>query len=93
MSVWIWVLVGLSAWLVISVLVCIAIAAALGAIGSAVSELLEVEPWADAPNAREREAREAAPTACDGQQASATSGPRAARRRALRAVGDSTPPD
>lgn len=55
MSVWGWIGVGLVAVFAISVLVGLAIARILGAIGDEVSRLLDEEPWASAPLTRENE--------------------------------------
>jgi hypothetical protein len=49
MSAWLWLIVGVAAFLAISVLVGLAIAAVLGHISREVSELLDSGPWTSAP--------------------------------------------
>jgi len=53
MSVWSWVIVGASAYLVLSVVVAVALSATLRRIGGNASDLLERESWATAPLTRE----------------------------------------
>lgn len=52
MSVWAWVIVGASAYLVLSVVVAVALSATLRRIGHDASDLLEPESWAPAPVTR-----------------------------------------
>ena len=53
MSVWSWVIVGASAYLVLSVVVAVALSATLRRIGGSASDLAEHESWAAAPLIRE----------------------------------------
>jgi hypothetical protein len=53
MSVWSWVIVGASAYLVLSVVVALALSAILRRIGDSASDLFEHESWASAPLTRE----------------------------------------
>lgn len=48
MSAWSWVILGVAAFLLLSVVVSAAVAALLGRISQEVSELLEPESWASA---------------------------------------------
>jgi hypothetical protein len=52
MSVWLWVTIGVSLFLVCSLFVRLALARVLGMIGRGISELYEAEEWAQAPPAR-----------------------------------------
>jgi hypothetical protein len=58
MTVWLWVIVGVAAYLVLSVLVALACGAILGQVSSEVPELLEAELPASAPLGREVESLE-----------------------------------
>ena len=58
MSAWWWVLVGIAAFLLFSLVVGLALAAILGRIGEEVSELLEGESWVSAPLSREQRQEE-----------------------------------
>jgi hypothetical protein len=49
MPVWVWIVVGLGSFLVLSLLVGLAVARILGTIGRRISELYEAEPWALPP--------------------------------------------
>jgi hypothetical protein len=53
MSVLVWIGVGLAGLLALSLLVGLAIARILGAIGDEAAQLLEAEPWTSAPLTRE----------------------------------------
>ena len=53
MSVWSWVIVGASAYLVLSVVVAVALSATLRRISGSASDLVEHESWATAPLTRE----------------------------------------
>jgi hypothetical protein len=53
MSSWTWAIVGTAAFLLLSGVIGLALAATLGRISREVSELLEPELWASAPLARE----------------------------------------
>jgi hypothetical protein len=53
MSSWTWAIVGAGAFLLLSGVVGLALAATLGRISREVSELLEPELWASAPLTRE----------------------------------------
>ena len=53
MSVWSWVIVGASAYLVLSVVVAVALSATLRRIGGSPPDLVENESWATAPLTRE----------------------------------------
>jgi hypothetical protein len=55
MSVWLWVLIGVAALLIPSLIVGLFVAAVLGRISREVSGLLEAEPWASAPLMRASE--------------------------------------
>jgi hypothetical protein len=52
MSVLVWIGVGLAGSLALSLLVGLAIARILGAIGDELAQLLEAEPWMSAPLTR-----------------------------------------
>jgi hypothetical protein len=52
-SWWLWVVIGATAFLVLSVAVSIVLAAILGRIGNEVSQLIETEVWTNAPLERE----------------------------------------
>jgi hypothetical protein len=54
MSLWVWIVVVSGTVLALSLLVGLALAAILGSITRELSELVELEPWADAPLADER---------------------------------------
>ena len=54
MSLWVWIVVVSGALLALSLLVGLALAAILGSISRELSELVELERWADAPLADER---------------------------------------
>ena len=54
MSLWVWILVVSGTLLALSLLVGLALAAILGSISRELSELVELERWADAPLADER---------------------------------------
>jgi hypothetical protein len=60
MSVLVWIGVGLSGLLALSLLVGLAIARILGTIGDEIGQLLEAEPWTSAPLTREGEVLAAA---------------------------------
>jgi hypothetical protein len=53
MSTWVWVVVGLAAFLLLSTVIVIAVARILGRIGHDVTELLDFAAWSSAPLARE----------------------------------------
>ncbi len=53
MSVWSWVIVGASAYLVLSVVVAVVLSATLRRIGGSASDLVEHETWTTAPLTRE----------------------------------------
>jgi hypothetical protein len=53
MTVWLWVIIGVAAFLVLSVVIGLAFAAILGQIGREVSELFESDLSASAPLTRE----------------------------------------
>jgi phosphate/sulfate permease len=63
MTVWLWVIVGVAAFLVLSVIIGLVIGAILAQIGREVSELLEseLEASASTPLTRERESLDEAP--------------------------------
>jgi hypothetical protein len=52
MPYWVWIMVGVGAFVVLSLLVGLTVAAALGNIGRSVSDLYETEEWALAPPRR-----------------------------------------
>ena len=54
MSLWVWIVVVSGALLALSLLVGLALAAILGSISRELSELVELERWADVPLADER---------------------------------------
>jgi len=53
MTVWLWVIIGVAAFLVLTVVIGLAFAAILGQIGREVSDLFESELSASAPLTRE----------------------------------------
>jgi hypothetical protein len=55
MSVLVWIGVGLAGLLTLSLLVGLALARILGAIGDDIAQLLETEPWTSSPLTREGE--------------------------------------
>jgi hypothetical protein len=55
MSVLVWIGIGLAGLLAFSMLVGLAIARILGAIGEEIAQLAEAEPWTSAPLTREGE--------------------------------------
>jgi hypothetical protein len=55
MNVLVWIGVGLAGLLAFSLLVALAVARILGAIGDELAQLLEAEPWTSAPLTREGE--------------------------------------
>jgi hypothetical protein len=55
MSVLLWIGVGLAGLLAFSMLVGLAIARILGAIGEEIAQFMEAEPWTSAPLTREGE--------------------------------------
>lgn len=78
MSTWLWVLVGAAAFVSLSVVVSLALAALLGRIARETTELLEGEFWSSASLTREvREEREAQ---TERQAASAQVGARRSNR-------------
>jgi hypothetical protein len=54
MSIWIWVAVGIGAFLALGLLTAIAVAAVLGRIAEDISSLLEHEEWTTAPMTQEK---------------------------------------
>jgi hypothetical protein len=52
MLMWLWIAIGLGAGLLVSVVVGLAVAAVLGAIGREISELYESETWTTLPPTR-----------------------------------------
>jgi hypothetical protein len=56
MSVLVWIGVGLAGLLALSLLIGLAIARILGAIGDEIAQLLEAERWTSAPLTRQTEA-------------------------------------
>jgi hypothetical protein len=58
MTLWLWVTVGVAAFLAMSVLFGLALAAILGNISREVSELLDSAPWTSAPLLRSQDAEE-----------------------------------
>ena len=69
MSTWAWVGVGFGAFFLNSVLLGLALAAILGRIGRASSEVLESAQWAQAPPTREQvEAKTKAASAVDDRR-------------------------
>lgn len=81
MTVWVWIGVGIAAFLALSLLVALGIARILGRIGEEIARIQEVEPWASAPLTREDEEqaeteprdRHAAPHADDRRSRSSNS--------------------
>jgi len=53
MPMWVWVLIGVGSFLVVSLLVGVALALVLGTIGRQISELYETEDWSTRPIARD----------------------------------------
>ncbi len=54
---WLWIGIGLGAFVALSVVVGLALAAMLGAINQGVTELHEAEAWAAAPTTARRRSR------------------------------------
>jgi hypothetical protein len=52
MPLWLWIVIGLGLWFALSVLLRLALARLLGAVGREVSELYEPEEWAVRPPTR-----------------------------------------
>jgi hypothetical protein len=50
-----WIVIGLTTALTLSVITGLAVAAVLGVIGRSVSELLDFEPWESAPLTRDED--------------------------------------
>jgi hypothetical protein len=55
MTVWLWLIVGVTIYLALSILVGLALAAILRTVSHDVSQLLEPEPWSSAPLLRGEE--------------------------------------
>ena len=53
MTVWMWIETGLAGALALSLVIGVATARILGAIGEDIAELLEAEPWTSAPLTRQ----------------------------------------